>query len=76
MLSHFGLETNYFFSRTLHGTLCFPNVFRISVVNRKVGKTVSMLILKNNIHEITQNFRNLPRFSSLSILPYMIYPNK
>ena len=40
-----------------HGNLCFSNVFIISVANRKVGKTDSIMILKNNIlymkwHEI------------------------
>ena len=65
MLCYFGLKkSEYFSSMTLHGLLCFPNVFRISEANRKVGKIDSMLILQNNIHEITRNFR------SLSILPY------
>ena len=41
------------FSMTPHGMLCFPNIVRISVANRKVGETDSMLIFKNNIHEIT-----------------------
>ena len=46
-------QSEYFFSMTPHGMLCLPNVFRISVANRKVGKTKFMLILKNNIHEIS-----------------------
>ena len=72
MLCHFSLETKWiFFSMTSQSMLCFPNVFRISVANRKVGKTNSMLILKNNIHEITQNFWNLPRFRSLPVLPIL-----
>ena len=40
--------------------LCFPNVFAIRVANRKVGKSDAMSIVKNNIQEITQNFRRLP----------------
>ena len=60
MLCHFGLEkSEYFFNMTPHGILCFPIVFRISVANRKVCKIDFMLILENNIHEITRNFRNL-----------------
>ena len=45
---------------TPHCMLCFPNVFKIGVATRKFGKTDSMLTLKNYIHEITRNFRNLP----------------
>ena len=58
---------------TPHGILCFPNVFRISVANRKVGKTNSMLILKNNIHEITRIFWNLPRLWGLPFYPIYIH---
>ena len=65
-------QSEYFFSMAPHSMLWFSNVFRISEANRKVGKNNSMLILQNNTHEITQNFRNSPRFWSLPIIPYDI----
>ena len=50
MLHHIGLVTNLIFFKMMSpGMLCFQNVFRISVTNRKDGKTDSMVILKTNI---------------------------
>ena len=53
------------FSMTPHGMLCFPNVFKISVANKKIDKTDSILILNNNIHEISR-INPISRVSPLS----------
>ena len=63
----------------LHCMLSFQNIFRISVTNRKVGKTDSMVILKTNIAWNIMKFQNFYRvsgfFALISILVVFIKKN-
>ena len=67
--------TNSLFFKRSNGMLCFQNIFRINVTNRKVGKTNSMVILNTNIKQYITKFSEFTAFPDYAQFTHVVLSN-